>query len=148
MKLVFSIWFLFTLLTFGLKAQEIKLDTLVDLEFEGISLKQALHKIAQQYNIRFSYSDSKIKADNIIHANYSSCTMDDMLRDMLHSHEINYSIIGNQIVLFPFHKNQQIAIHGKIIDEMTGLPIPFVHIAITGTSKEHHPMRKVNLKSG
>lgn len=135
MKRIFSIWLLFTLLNFGMKAQEINPDTLVNLKFEGVTLKQVLHDIGKQYNVRFSYSDSKIQADKIIHASYVSWNMRDMLRDLLHENKINYSIIENQIVRFPFLANHPITIRGKVIDDLTGAPIPFVHISITGTLK-------------
>jgi len=61
--------------------------------------------------------------------------MRDMLRDLLHENKINYSIIENQIVRFPFLANHPITIRGKVIDDLTGAPIPFVHISITGTLK-------------
>ena len=84
MKRIFSIWLLFTLLNFGLKAQEINLDTPVNLKFEGVTLKQVLHDIGEQYNVCISYSDSKIQADKTIHASYVSWSMRDMVRDFLH----------------------------------------------------------------
>lgn len=135
MKHLFSIWILLTVLTFGLKAQVLKLDTLVDFTFDGITLKQAIQEIEQQYHIRFSYSDSKIQVNKIVNASYVSWRLDDILRDILHSNGINYSLIENQIVLFPQLKNQNIVLQGKVIDELTDLPIPYVHISIAGTSK-------------
>ncbi|MCK5468592.1 MAG: carboxypeptidase-like regulatory domain-containing protein, partial [Cyclobacteriaceae bacterium] len=135
MKRLFSIWLLFTLLSFGIKAQQIQLDTLVDLKFQGITLKQALHEISRQYGIRFSYSDSKIPTDNVIHADYTSIILGNLLTDMLQKNGISYSIIENQIVLFPFNTNQTITVRGKVIDELNGSPIPFAHISLSGTFK-------------
>lgn len=135
MKRQFSISLLLILFSFGLKAQEIQLDTLVNIEFEGITLKDALHQISQQYSIRFSYSDSKIPVDHIIHASYTFMRLDNILKDLLHTKEINYSIIENQIVLFPFNTKQSITVRGRIIDEQDGEPIPFANISISATNK-------------
>lgn len=135
MKRQFSISLLLILFSFGLKAQDVQLDTLVNLEFDGITLKQALHEISQQYSIRFSYSDSNIPVKHTIHASYTSANLGDILRDLLHSNEINYSIIENQIVLFPFDSNQSIAVRGIVIDKQDGAPVPFANISISGTYK-------------
>lgn len=135
MNRLFSIWLFLTFLSFGLKAQQIQLDTLVNIRFQGITLKQALYELSQQYGIRFSYSDSKIQTDNIIHADYTSLSLGELLTDMLHNNEINYGIIENQIVLFPFYTNQTITVRGKVIDELNGSPIPFANISLSGTYK-------------
>lgn len=149
MKRQISISLFFILFSFGLRAQEIQLDTLINLEFEGVTLKQALHEISQQYSIQFSYSDSNIPVNNTIRASYASANLGDILRDLLHSNEISYSIIENQIVLFPFNTNQPITVQGKIIDEKDGSPIPFAHISIsganTGTSSNEDGEFEINL---
>lgn len=121
------------LLSFGLNAQEIRLDTLVNIELEGITLKQALQEISQRYSVRFSYSDSKIPVTHKIHTSYSSIKLGEMLQDLLHTNAINYSIIENQIVLFPFNADQSITVQGRILDEQDNTPIPFANISISGT---------------
>jgi len=127
--------FLIILFSLSVKAQQTNLDSLVNLQLENVSLKEALNEISEQYDIRFSYSDSKIPVENTIQLNFSATRLEDVLRSILYDNEINFNIIGNQIVLFPFNSNQTIIIHGKVIDKSNGSPIPFANISLSGTHK-------------
>ena len=136
MRQIITIWIFLFLLASGIRAQEVRLDTLVKLKFDGITLKQALSEISQQYSIKFSYSDSKIPVDKIIiYADFTAQRLGDVLHEVLYQHKISYSIIGNQIVLFPFDSNQTITVYGKVIDNIDGSPIPFANISLSGTNK-------------
>jgi len=135
MKVLISVSVLIAALSFNLKAQEIQLDSVVSVEIEGLPLKEVLNNFSEEYDIRFSYSDSKIPANDTIYADFLSMRLGDVLKSLLHENDINYNIIGNQIVLFPFNTNQTIIIRGKVIDNSSGLPIPFANISLSGTNK-------------
>ncbi len=126
--------FLFVFST-ALNAQQVSLDSLVDLEFKNITIKRVLEEISEKYGINFSYSDSNIPVNNLIDVTYNSIALGELLRDLLHKNDINYSIIENQVVLFPISKNQTITIYGKVINQLDGSPIPFANISLSGTNK-------------
>lgn len=135
MKRLIYISIILTSLSLNLKAQEIQLDSLVNVSFEGITLKQALNNLSEEYDISFSYSDSKIPVNDTIRAAYKLTRLGTVLKSLLFEHGINYNIIGKQIVLFPFNTNQTIVIRGKVINKSNGSPIPFASISLAGTSK-------------
>ena len=115
--------------------QEIALDSLVTLSFQEIKLKEALTEISDQFDIRFSYSDSKIPVNDNIYYVFNEVSLKNVLKSMLQENGINYNIIGNQIVLFPFNKNQNIVIRGNVTDHSSGSPVPYANIAIAGTNR-------------
>jgi len=110
-------------------------DQVIDLEIEHTSLKDALESISEQFDIRFSYSDSKLSTNRIVSAHYQNVTFKSFLDDFFARYEINYSIIGEQIVLFPNNKNQTIKVRGKVINQIDGSPIPYANIALPATSQ-------------
>ena len=112
-----------------------QLDSLVNVRFDGVTLKHALKHLSEEFDINFSYSDSKIPVNDTIRAAYKLTRLGAVLKSLLFDHDINYNIIGNQIVLFPFNTNQSIVVRGKVINNSTGLPIPFTSISLAGTSK-------------
>ena len=71
MKRLIYISLLFIGFSSALRAQEIQLDSLVNIRFEGITLKAALNELSEKYDIRFSYSDSNIPVNDTIHASYN-----------------------------------------------------------------------------
>ena len=135
MKTLAFILIITTLLTFDLKAQQINLDTLVDVRFDGIPMKEVLKEIAQKQGLRFSYSDSKLPMDRLITCDYYQYPLNIFLNDFFHQNEISFNIIENQIVLYPFNDKQEIKVIGRVIDQTDGSPIPFASISIPGTYK-------------
>jgi hypothetical protein len=119
-----------------LRAQTTNPDTtVVDMEFKDMSLKQVLNDISEKYDVRFSYSDTKLNSEMLVSGIYRKTPLQDFLVDFFSSNDINYSIIDNQIVLFPFSTDQTIKIKGKVINQLDGSPIPFANISLTETNK-------------
>jgi hypothetical protein len=121
--------------TFLVQAQAIDLDAHIEVQFRNISLKETLDIISQKYDIRFSYSDSRLNSSQLVSGNYVDISLDQFLSEFLSELQINYAVIDQQIVLFPFNKNQTIKITGKVVDEMDGSPIPYANISLPETGK-------------
>ena len=135
MKFCATILILILLPAFLLQAQTINRDMTVDLEFHDISLKQAMHQISEKYGLRFSYSDSRLNGDQIVTGTYEDVPLMDFLSGFLMAHEISFSLIDDQIVLYPFNANQKNIIKGRVVNQYDGSPIPYANISIRESSK-------------
>ncbi len=88
-----------TLLTAAGSAQNNILDTPIDINTAGKTLKQIITEIEAGSNARFSYSDNLLpkKQFNTVDRRQ---TLGRLLDNLLHSNGIDYKIVNGQIVLF------------------------------------------------
>lgn len=121
--------------TILVQAQTIDLDSNIEVQFHNISLKESLDIISEKYKIRFSYSDSRLNTSQLVSGNYMDISLDQFLSEFLSELQINYTLIDQQVVLFPLNKNQTIKIIGKVVDEIDGSPIPYANISLPETGK-------------
>ena len=117
------------------QAQTINRDMTVDLEFHDISLKEAILDISEKYDVRFSYSDSRLQSDRLVSGTFREVPLMDFLNNFFTAYDINFSIIDNQIVLFPSNANQTNKIKGKVVSAHDGSLVRYANISLTDTNK-------------
>jgi hypothetical protein len=135
MKICYTILILIILPAFLLMAQTIDKDMTVDIEFHDISLKQAILDISEKYDVRFSYSDSRLHSDQLVSATFKKVPLIDFLNSFFTAYDINFSIIDNQIVLFPTGSVQANKIKGKVVSAHDGSLVRYANISLTDTNK-------------
>ena len=117
------------------KGQEITLETMVSMQHGKVSLKQAINILSDQYEIQFSYSDSRIPVEDTVNLAFTNMALRDVLSSILYSKNLQFNIIGNQIVLYPTDQINRTVVKGKVIDLLSGEPVPYVHIILQGTNR-------------
>ena len=93
-----------TLITATTAAQTNILDTPVDVNTAGKTMKQIISEIEAASGVRFSYSDNLLpkKQFNAIDRRQ---TLGRLLNNIMHSNGIDYKVIDGQIVLFRSEAN-------------------------------------------
>ena len=135
MKICITILTWIIIPAFLLQAQTINRDVTVDMEFHDMSLKQVFLDFSEKYGVRFSYSDSRLNSDQLVSGTFRDMPIMDFLNIFLTAHDISFSVIDNQIVLYPISANQKIHVKGKVISAYGGSPIPYANISLAGTNR-------------
>jgi hypothetical protein len=86
------------------KAQIVNLDSIVSMDIAETTLKNALKDFSNEYQIKFSYSDSRLNTEKLVAAQYDQISLNNFFQAFFTKYDINYTIIDNQIVLFPFQR--------------------------------------------
>ncbi len=111
-------------------AQQINHSETVTITFDQTPLKQALDSIAAVFDVRISYSDSKINSSRLISGTYTAITQEEFLRVFLTTHELDFTLIDQQVVVYPFNNNQTIAVSGSVVNAEDGTPVAFASITL------------------
>ena len=135
MKKVIAIWIISALTVGTTLSQQVDSIPEISLQFTNITLKNALDSLALKYNLRLSYSDSKINSGRIVSGNYAGGSIHEFLLQFLKDQDLNYTIIDDQIVIFPFKSNQTIKITGRVTSAEDGAPVAFASIALPDIAK-------------
>jgi hypothetical protein len=117
------------------KAQIVNLDSIVSMDIAETTLKNALKDFSNEYQIKFSYSDSRLNTEKLVAAQYDQISLNNFFQAFFTKYDINYTIIDNQIVLFPFSANQTIRIKGKVVNQLDQSPIPYTNIVLPEPGK-------------
>lgn len=75
------------------------LDKKVTMQFQNISLDQALKKIKTNYGVNFSYSPDHVDLSKRISLNVNNVSLGEVLTQLFKSTPITFRSVGNQIVL-------------------------------------------------
>lgn len=75
------------------------LEKKVTIQFQNITLEQALKKIKATYGVNFSFSPDQINLNQKVSLNVSNVSLNDALRQLFTPTPITYRAVGNQIVL-------------------------------------------------
>ncbi|MBX2841551.1 MAG: carboxypeptidase-like regulatory domain-containing protein [Flammeovirgaceae bacterium] len=109
---------------------------IVSVDFDDITLKQAIHELEENYQIRFSYINNYFQ--QILQQKISLKSEDKPLKDILNilftPQNISFSFLTDIIVLKIVGVQIQ-NFSGKVIDKESQAPIPFVNIGIKGQRK-------------
>jgi hypothetical protein len=135
MKRALVIWIFVAFTVSPLWAQEEDAIPGIALEFTDVTLKEALDLIAVHFKLRMSYSDSKINSTRNVSGRYSATSQQDFLSQFLNDQELNYTIIDDQIVIFPFNSNQTIKISGRVTGAEDGEPVAFASVTLPDATK-------------
>ncbi len=135
MKKAIAIWIFFTLSVSAAHSQEADSLRRITMEFTDVALKEALDSIAAHFNLRMSYSDTKINSTRLISGSYSAKSQQDFLFQFLSDQGLNYTIIDDQIVVFPINTSQAIKITGRVTGVEDGAPVAFASISLPEVTK-------------
>lgn len=75
------------------------LDKKVSLQFQNITLNDAIKKIKTTYNVNFSYCPDQINLNQKVSLYVKSVSLNDALTELFAPTPITYKAVGNQIVL-------------------------------------------------
>lgn len=126
--------FLFFILALNVHAQP--KENPVSLSFSGISLSEAIKRIEQVSNYKFSFDASKVDLEQNVSLSVENLPVEQAMDLLLRDTRLNYEIKGSQIVLSLKDNNQvsdkRRTIKGIITDEK-GEPVIGVNVTIKGT---------------
>ncbi|PWK27671.1 TonB-linked SusC/RagA family outer membrane protein [Arcicella aurantiaca] len=131
-------------LALPMKGQEVLGQTL-SLKITNQSIKEVLHTIEKNTDVRFVYSSRVIDSERKISISFNNVTLGQVLHKLLTPLQVNYEVAGKQIVLASQNQNAEnsqveeqvnapvdVTVAGKVYDE-NNKPLPGVNIAIKGT---------------
>jgi len=120
--------FIFCTPAFSKKAgsQEV-LHKKINLKIHQVGLREALRKIEEHADVKFTYVSNILSTEDKVSLSSPDLKLEQILEQMLTPYQIQYEVIGNQIILkkstsTPTDKLVQQTITGKVIDE-SGSPI-------------------------
>ncbi|WP_044212171.1 SusC/RagA family TonB-linked outer membrane protein [Saccharicrinis fermentans] len=129
--------------TTAFASQSYSQTTKLSLKVEKMSLEKFLIKIEEQSEFRFFYTGN-INVEKKVTGDFKNSKVIDILDQIKEELQINYEIMGRQIILSPavpyhskdMHNNaqQQKVISGKVTDNYGGL-LPGVTVQIKGTTR-------------
>lgn len=112
--------------------------TVLNLVSEYTTLKDVLHKIEEQSEFVFMYSENLIDVDRVVSVNAQDEKISNVLDDLFKGTDVDYKVKDRFIVLTTPEVSgtessvQQIkSISGKVIDE-SGQPLPGVTVTVKG----------------
>ncbi|MBV5312604.1 MAG: SusC/RagA family TonB-linked outer membrane protein [Prolixibacteraceae bacterium] len=103
------------------------------LNARQIKVEEILLQIENQSNYVFLYNKDLIDVEKTTSINVKSASVDEVLNMLFEGSNINYKLMGRQIVLSPAFAQQQKKVTGKVTDA-NGEPIPGVAITVKGTT--------------
>ena len=126
-----------------------KLDTKVTVSISNMNLGNALSKLEQKANVKFSYNSRITQLSDKVTVNATDATLAEILSIILKPLNIGYSEVSNQIILqnnasqnSGFEVKETLTeksavapiVKGKVIDQ-SGMPLPGATILAKGTKK-------------
>ncbi|WP_337044337.1 SusC/RagA family TonB-linked outer membrane protein [Emticicia sp. 17c] len=153
-QLVLAMIFVTVSYAYDSKAQEF-LNKSVSLKAENQSLRMVLGMIEEQTEVKFVYSSKAIHANRKVNYTVSGQKLSEVLESLLKPMQVNYRIIGGQIILNWEDKQALIEniepaemlekeakeavvdqpIKGKVTDKDGGGGLPGVSVTIKGTTR-------------
>lgn len=153
-QLVLAMIFATVSYAYDSRAQEF-LNKSVSFKAENQSLRMVLSMIEEQTDVKFVYSSKAIHADRKVNYTVSERKLSDVLESLLKPMQVNYRVIGGQIILNSEDKQallediepaampekESIAVvvdqpvKGKVTDKDGGEGLPGVSVTIKGTTR-------------
>lgn len=103
------------------------------LNVNQAKVEDILLQIENQSNYVFLYNKNLIDVEKTATINVKSASVDEVLDLLFEGTNINYKMMGRQIVLSPAFAQQQKKVTGKVTD-VNGDPIPGVSVSVKGTT--------------
>jgi len=103
------------------------------LNVKQTKVEEILLQIENQSNYVFLYNKDLIDVEKTATINVKSASVDEVLELLFEGSNVNYKLVGRQIVLSPAYSIQQKKVTGKVTDN-TGEPLPGVSISVKGTT--------------
>lgn len=103
------------------------------LNVKQAKVEEILLQIENQSNYVFLYNKDLIDVEKTATINVKSASVDEVLELLFEGSNVNYKLVGRQIVLSPSYSMQQKKVTGKVTDSQ-GEPLPGVSISVKGTT--------------
>lgn len=103
------------------------------LNVKQTKVEQILLQIENQSNYVFLYNKDLIDVEKEASINVKSASVEEVLKMLFEDSNVNYRMVGRQIVLSPTYSQQQKKVTGKVTGA-NGEPIPGVAITVKGTT--------------
>jgi TonB-linked SusC/RagA family outer membrane protein len=103
------------------------------LNVNQTKVEDILLNIENQSNYVFLYNKDLIDVEKTVSINVKSASVDEVLNLLFEGTNINYKLVGRQIVLSPIYSQQQKKVTGKVTDS-TGASLPGVSVVVKGTT--------------
>lgn len=107
--------------------------TALTLNVKQAKVEEILLQIESQSNYVFLYNKDLIDVEKTASINVKGASVNDVLNLLFEGSNVNYKMVGRQIVLSPTFIQQQKSVKGKVSDT-SGLPLPGVSVVIKGTT--------------
>ena len=124
--ILLSLLLVFSGIQFDLYAQ----DTL-DFQYNKISVKTAIGDIIEKYDLPIIFLDS-IPDQNITQSCFN-CSPDKSISLILSSTSLKWKKFNSQYVIYVPVNDDVYTISGRAVDTVTGEPIPYANVFISGT---------------
>jgi hypothetical protein len=123
----------FLILNFNCSGQEVGLSDKITINIESGSLQNALQKISDKSGVSFAYRQTLLRGFQTQAKNYS-CTIDNLLNELLTSYGLCYTFQNKQIIIHTNCLPKHYTISGTILEDSTLTPLPYVAITLAGTN--------------
>lgn len=124
---------------FNATAQDRLLNMQISITAKDLSIEKILAKVANDYDINFSYGKDNLPLDQITAIEVSDQPLGKFLEQLLDPFRITFTVIGNQVVLKkkeghnPQTGKNRRQISGVVKDATTGEPLGFASVSLHGT---------------
>ncbi len=138
LKIMKVLTFFMLAIAIHVSARSYSQSTKFSMSLQNVSIKKVLGKIEDQSEYRFLYSDSKIDVEKNVDVDFNNETVEDILQKIFEGSNVQFKIVGRQILLSNLNENkdtqqQKKSISGKVTD-ITGSSLPGVSVVVKGTS--------------
>lgn len=103
------------------------------LNVKQAKVEEILLQIENQSSYVFLYNKDLIDVEKTATINVKSASVDEVLELLFEGSNVNYKLVGRQIVLSPAYSTQQKKVSGKVTDT-SGMSLPGVSVVIKGTT--------------
>jgi len=103
------------------------------LNVNQTKVEDVLLQIENQSNYVFLYNKNLIDVEKTVSINVKSASVDEVLNLLFEGTDINYKLVGRQIVLSPTFSQQQKKVSGKVTDS-ANMALPGVSVSVKGTT--------------
>jgi TonB-dependent starch-binding outer membrane protein SusC len=107
----------------------------INLEMNGVALRDALKEIESKSDYRFFYSDDLLFLDTKITFVASNLKVEDVLNQLFSESKLTYKIFDNKLIIIAPKEQGEIKVSGTVTDANTGEPLPGVNIVVEGTTQ-------------
>ncbi|HEX3008136.1 MAG TPA: carboxypeptidase-like regulatory domain-containing protein, partial [Bacteroidales bacterium] len=127
---------------FQVQASVYSQSTLLSLNLENQSIREALDELAKTSKFKFFFNEDFINVDVPISVNIKDRNINDILDKVLEKTDITYQVFENKMIVLTRKESrqsslaaQQRKITGKISDATTGEPVIGANVVIEGTTQ-------------
>jgi TonB-dependent starch-binding outer membrane protein SusC len=107
--------------------------SVLTLNIKETKIEQILFQIENETNYVFLYNKDLINVEKVASINVKGASINEVLNILFEGSNINYKMLGRQIVLSPSFSIQQTKISGRVTNNK-GEPLPGVSIVVKGTN--------------